>query len=145
MHAMQVSIISRQVIASVGKRKTDHPLPSQSRLGVLLDPFLCSLVELLAVTLVYGSNLLFHCIVGYRFHQDLTNEDEDGVELGARLPLIWLEETQAHATIVGYVRVVYLGFEGESRGLEWVVRRHLTMYSEDAALEKRVLVCCHDH
>lgn len=92
-------------------------------LGVILNLLLGCLVECGTVTLILLRNPLLEGTVKLRLLQEVAEGLEDGVELRAWLPGVWLQEAKADVAeaVVCDVGVVDAGAELDDRGLERVV------------------------
>lgn len=97
--------------------------PPERSLRILLGVLSRSLVELRPVILIHLSSRRLNRIIRNRLDQQILGCCQDTRDLGARLPRLGLQDTDAHGAVFieGDVGVPDAGLEGDFGGLEGVV------------------------
>jgi hypothetical protein len=115
---VRTAITFHNVTAPLSSRRESRRLQ-----GVFLDMLLHRLVKRGPVGLVLLRNAIFKRAIELGLFQEIAKRLQDGVELGARLPGIRLQETQADVAeiIVCHIGVVDGGDKLDDRGLEGVI------------------------
>lgn len=99
-------------------------IPS-SFLGILLDPGFRRLDELLSIFSIFAGNALLHRVIWLRIYQQPSREFKNCIDFARRFPFVRPKKAKTHGTfvIVGDIRVIDFGLEGEGRRLEWILFR----------------------